>query len=134
MRRCAMVALSAVLSFGCISQEEQQPDDRLVGTKWEARDYPYEEKTGVAPAYNIYEFICPRQVEQYVVQDGHVVEAIGTYAYELAYPRLTFTRRRTTSSLSSAIRGAWCGWRGLPRMPITNISGNSPSGASQRFR
>lgn len=89
MRRCAVVALSAVLSFGCISQEEQQPDDRLVGTKWEARDYPYEEKTGVAPAYNIYEFICPRQVEQYVVQDGHVVEAIGTYAYELAYPRLT---------------------------------------------
>ena len=54
MRRCAMVALSAVLSFGCISQEEQQPDDRLVGTKWEARDYPYEEKTGVAPAYNIF--------------------------------------------------------------------------------
>ncbi len=72
MRRCVAVLVAAV-SVGCATIEEEAADDRLVGTRWEARDLPYEEQQGGASAYNIYEFICPRLVEQYVMQDGHVV-------------------------------------------------------------
>ena len=97
----SLLVVSAMV--GC-SKDEDQLDNRLVGTKWQAAD-PYYGLIYGGTCYHVIEFVSESEVDYYYTRNGSVDRFLGTYNYVLTYPKVeinggkyTLTNSRTLSS------------------------------------
>ena len=80
--------MAVSMMFVSCEKAETTLDERLVGTKWKAKDIVYEVIFG-GKCYDVYEFISATEVENYVARNGEVDYVYGTYKYTLNYPNIT---------------------------------------------
>lgn len=80
-----MIMLACALALAGCKDNEDEKDDRLVGTKWATEDVAHEIFFGGNPL-DVYEFTSTSQVDRYCMEDGVIIDSRGTYTYELEYP------------------------------------------------
>ncbi len=76
----SLAMLPMLLLASCSkSQPEDQPDDRLVGTKWKTVDIVGQAFLG-GNCFDVYEFISTSEVENYQTRDGNVASmSVSSY-------------------------------------------------------